>query len=275
LLKPACFAGTFANATSDALKSRKACYLEVTAGSHEGLSWEVDSAASTGQGVVLRGDAPSDLESSPVAIREHWTINELFPATLCNAGTSAWSGDRVMFFDTTTQRYKVYWLLAASEGARWVCDGDATLADAGDTIVGPADALMVLPKTAPITLRWSGEVRSWNFVQRLVKGYQLLGSIYPVPMSPAERGMSGAAGFVAGQDISSSDYFDQWDADRIAGALTRTRYIYTHGADAVDRWLVKNGGNSTDSKLFSPFGAVLFTSSRRNEAWIQTPPWNR
>ena len=227
LLRDEVFAGTVSSVDGNVLTGIKpalvagtAYYAEVISGALEGRRYEIDVAGSTSAGVSLASAPPAELAGSRVVVRPHWTVGALFPVADYHATNSSKSADRVMFFDTAKQSYRVIWLYASTNGPRWVRDGDATLADAGATVVGPADAVIVQPRTAPVSGLFIGEVRSWKFVVSLLKGSQFVGGGFPVAQSPADRAMTTS---FAGT-IETSDRIQLWKGDSTAGATGYDSY---------------------------------------------------
>ena len=257
LLKPEVFAGTASSATGKDFVAGQAYYAEVISGNLEGRRFEVDEAHSTDTALAFESSSPP--ADARIAVRAHWLVKELFPITNFHAGTSSANADRVMFFNGTA--YTVYWLMNRPGGGRWVRDGDATMADLGSTIVGPLDGLLVNPRNA-VSIALSGEVRSWKAALPLRAGPALVGSGYPLALSPAARGMNGTGGFVAG------DSFRLWLGDSSSSASGYANNLFD-GA----RWTGDAGADVTASKVFDGWHAAYLISSQGNAAWQEPLPW--
>ena len=198
-----------------------------------------------------------------IAIRAHWTVRELFPVSVFHAGSAAADADCVMFFDGSA--YQVLWLMAAPDGGRWVLNGDAALADAGGRIVGPAEGVMVHPRAAAVALPLAGQVRSWKFSAPLRKGAQLMGSGYPLNLSPAGRFMTSAGGF------ATSDSIRFWLGDTMPSAAYST-YVY-RDTGVLRYWSSATGQDVSHSKLFEVYRAAWFISNKGAPTWLQPVPW--
>ncbi|MDB6076144.1 MAG: putative hemagglutinin-related autotransporter protein, partial [Verrucomicrobiaceae bacterium] len=271
LLKPEVFAGKVGTATGSVLAPGSTYYGEVISGDLEGQRYEVDEAASTATAIAWESTPPP--AEARIVIRAHWTVAELFPASLFHAGTSASNGDRVMFFDGPG--YKVVWLVNRPSGPRWVRDGDATLADAGGLMVGPADGVVVNPRQAPVRVTLMGEVRAWKFAVPLRAGAQLIGAGYPLALSAADRGMDGAAGFIAATDSTSADRVQIWVGDTNPGSAAYTSYFYRQAGNLGSLWSGPETQDATTTKVFEAFRASYLISGAGTSGWSQPVPWKR
>ena len=265
LLKPEVFSGKASSARGGALAAGQQYYAEEITGPKEGQRYEIDEPASSASVVVY--DGPSPAADAMIAIRAHWTLAELFPTRLFHSGTSPSNADRVMFFTGTG--YRVIWLQDRSGGARWVLEGDTLGADAGPTIVGPAEGLMVNPRTGSLAQVLTGQVRSWSFVVPLHTGTQLVGAGYPVASSPADLGMTEVNGFTSSSVASSADGIRIWDGDTTAGATTLTSSFYRQGNEVGSYWSDASAGDITSKKIFSPFRANYLSKAGREGDWKQ------
>jgi len=128
----------------------------------------------------------------------------------------------------------VLWLLASNVGPRWVADGDASLADAGGTLVKPGEGLLVHKRIGSITLPYVGLQRSWSFITSAKAGTQLVGSGYPVALSPTQRGMS--TGFAVGSRVQL------WKGDALPGSTGYQTIVLTE-----DGWKEESGVRVNDT----------------------------
>ena len=262
LLKPEVFAGVSNAATGAGFVAGKQYYAEVISGASEGLRYEVDEAKSSSSGIAYEAASPP--VDARIVVRVHWTVRDLFPETLFQAGPASSSADRVMFFNGTG--YNVLWLMARPGGNRWVRDGDATLADAGATIVGPLEGLMVNRRGAAVNVTYTGSVRSWKVSQPLHSGAQLMGSGYPLALSPNDRAMNGASGF------APSDSFRLWLGDSSASA-TYAAYTFQQAAGLGSFWSADDGHDVSAAKLFDVYRAAWIISGTGGMEWISPLPW--
>ena len=269
LLKPEVYSGFAGAATGSAFAPGKRYYAEVISGELDGRRYEVDEVSSTSTAIAYMSVPPP--ANARIAIRPHWTLGELFPVALFHAGTSASNADRVMFFDGSG--YEVVWLQSRTGGAQWVRDGDATLADAGVTVIGPAEGVMVNPREAPVTLTVVGEVRSWKFAAPLHSGAQLVGSGYPMALTVADRGMDGTAGFTAGANSTTSDQVRVWSGDNVPGQASYTTYFYRQTGGLGRFWSTSSAEDVSASKIFEAYRASYLISVEGNPGWLQPVPW--
>jgi len=206
---------------------------------------------------LLSGQYAEALDASRVVVRPHWTVRELFPAASFTAGATSSEADRLLFFENG--KYRVLWLLASNAGARWVADGDASLVDAGGTLVKPGEGLLVHKRVGSVTLPYVGQVRSWSFITSAKAGTQLVSSGYPVALSPAQRGMS--TGFAIGSRVQL------WKGDAAPGSTGYESFVLQ-----VDGWRDESGVQATDTALFEPFRASFLTLPARIKRWAQPLP---
>jgi hypothetical protein len=153
----------------------------------------------------------------------------------------------------------VLWLLASNAGARWVADGDASLVDAGGTLVKPGEGLLVHKRVGSVTLPYVGQVRSWSFITSAKAGTQLVSSGYLVALSPAQRGMS--TGFAIGSRVQL------WKGDAAPGSTGYESFVLQ-----ADGWKDESGALATDTALFEPFRASFLTLPAPITRWAQPLP---
>ncbi|MDB6075287.1 MAG: fibronectin, partial [Verrucomicrobiaceae bacterium] len=286
LLKTEVFAGTVKSVTSStldvsgsvstvglrsALVSGRAYYLEVFNGTSEGLRIELDETATTDRVIAVESGStvPAGLAGSRLVVRAHQTLNDLLPPSLMHASDAATTADRVMFFNGNA--YEVKWLSNASGQARWVTDGDATGADVGSRVIGPAEGLMVQARVV-VTLPLVGEVRANAFKLPLTTGARFIGGGWPVAQSPTSRDMTVAGGFAASTTAASADRIRIWLGDATPGATAYDSYFYfsaappqwTHEGDAV---------NASATKLFQPFHATFISTTDGAASWTLPRPF--
>lgn len=206
---------------------------------------------------VLSGQYVEDMDATRVVVRPHWTVLELFPVGSFSAGATSSEADRLLFFENG--KYRVLWLLATNAGARWVVEGDASMTDAGSTLVKPGEGLLVHKRIGRVTLPYVGLVRSWSFITFAKAGTQLVGSGYPVALSPAQRGMS--TGFTVGSRVQL------WKGDALPGSTGYQTIVLTE-----DGWKEESGVRVNDTVIFEAFRAAFLTVPAPITRWTQPLP---
>ncbi|MDB6074101.1 MAG: hypothetical protein JWO89_1741, partial [Verrucomicrobiaceae bacterium] len=277
LLKNEVFAGTIlsvvdgslsvaSSGTKEALEPGRSYFGEVMDGPHEGERYELDEIATSGAVIVLETppQIPVNLVGARFVVRPHWTLNEVLPANRFHADRSASSADRVMFFENGA--YKIHWVLATANGPRWVADGDASLKNTGSTrLIGPSTGLLVQARTTAVTMPLVGQVRSNAFAVTLNAGPQLVGTGWPVPQSPASRGMTAVNGFASG------DYIRLWSGDMSIGS---TGYL-GNVLISVSTWAREDDvtrASVSDTPIFGAFHAAFIGPGRAIAWWKQPRP---
>jgi hypothetical protein len=249
LLKPALFTGRAASVAGSkvtlpvtvTLPAAAACYLEVHS---TGDRFEIDEEASSGLEIRLVGDqAPS--ASQVFSIRAHWTVAELMQ--------DAFSlDDRVMFFDEAGAAFKTSRLTADG----WT--GDFT----GARSVPPGEGLLLHARSAPVTLTFTGAVRTGRFKLPLKAGAQLVGSGYPTDHSPLSLGLSAANGFTSGDDSAGADRLRLWQGDVTEGGSSYRNLFFLRTAEGA-AWV-----DEADPSLLDVTRALLI---QPGQAWFILP----
>jgi hypothetical protein len=256
-----------------ALISGRQYYLEVLAGPNEGLRLELDESATTGGSIAFESGSvvPASLAGARIAVRAHQTLNDVLPPVWFQAGASASTADRVMFF--ANGGYQVKWLYSGTGQPHWIAQGDTTLTDIGTSLIGPAAGFIIQPRTA-LTLPVVGELRTNAFTLPLAVGAQLTGSGWPLAQSPASRGMTIASGFTAAPSSTTADRIRLWAGDATAGATGYTSYFYLAGPTPA--W-TKEGDPANASvsatPLFTPFRAAFLISTSGDANWKLPVPF--
>ena len=209
----------------------------MTSGDNEGHRFDIASAS--GNTVTLANDAslhaaaapfntltgapPASLAGDQVAIRRHWTLDEIFPPTGFGATGSQSTADQVQVFSGGA--WTIYWLYDDNDGnpatARWVDAADAGMADQGNAVIPPGQGMFFNNRTAATSILAYGEVRENDFIRPLAAGNNLVGGGYPVDQSATGahgRAMNLAAGFFGSRDFKTADSFFVWNADATIGA---------------------------------------------------------
>jgi hypothetical protein len=214
-----------------------ACYLEVTSGDREGQRFDVVFAAANTITVAndtdlnspiapfnaTIGDLPADLLGDTVALRRHWTLDEVFPPAGFGATNSQSSADQVQVFSGGA--WTIYWLYDYNDAdpltSRWVSAADAGMADQGAVVIPPGQGVFFNNRTAATSILAYGEVRANNFIRPLAVGNNLVGGGYPLSQSAngtGGRAMNIATGFFSSRDFKTADSIFIWKADTMINA---------------------------------------------------------
>lgn len=193
-------------------------YLEVLDGTLAGQRFDIDSAASSGNTVVLQNTTQSyaALVNAHIAIRLHHALSELLPPAAFTAD------DRVLFFDPAASNY-------------------TTLTHGGDTWLNGMlsmnarpfsahEAALVQIRGAGTVLMFTGEVRLTSFVTPLVAGTQLIAPGWPVTTAAPVIGLT------SGTTPETADRFRLWDGDTTPDASSYTGY-YLDGSTNPPTWV--------------------------------------
>jgi large repetitive protein len=287
---------TFADA--DALDTLLATggsfYLEVTSGDNEGHRFDIVSTsgntvtvaedanihAGTAPFNTLAGTAPASLEGDTVAVRRHWTLDEVFPPSAFGATNSQSSADQVQVF--AGGAWTIYWLYDASGSPRWVSVADAGNANMGANVIPPGQGVFFNNRhTAPSLLAY-GEVRANDFVRPLAAGNNLVGGGYPIAQSAngtGGRAMNIATGFFANRDFKKADSIHIWRADTQINAPGYDGYYLVDATAVVAgvlRW-VKIGDPSLsdrDAQVILHGNRAAFIRSHAGLGQYTSPsPW--
>lgn len=271
---------TFATSSGDltTLLSGASFYLEVTSGDNEGHRFDIASAA--GNTITLANDValhlgapfntltgppPVSLTGDTVAIRRHWTLNEVFPPAGFGADLDQSTADQIQVF--TGGAWTIYWLYNENDSnpttSRWVDAADAGMANQGSTIIPPGQGMFFNNRHSATSILAYGEIRPNDFVRPLAAGSNLVGGGYPLDQSAsgtAGRAMNLAAGFFGSLDFKTADAFFVWNADATIGAGGYNTYFLLNGAPvqpSLVRW-VKTG----DSSLLARDSTLLLLGNR-------------
>jgi len=231
------------------LPANSQAYIEVTSGAHEGRRFEIDSSSTASTNLSLKGTLPTGLTGAVMALRTHWTVNELFADTLFTSGASAEDADRLLFFDNASNAYRTSWL--APEG--WSGDENGT------GIVAPGEGLMMHVHSLPVTITLTGSLRSNRFHLPLKVGAQLVGSGFPLSHSPVSLGLTIGNGFLGSFRASSAERLRLWEGDITEGAATyRSLFLQQHRMGSI--WTQENDADQVDQSravLVAPSQALF------------------
>lgn len=270
---------------SAVLNASQHCFLEVTDGVHEGQRFDLDEAASAGGNVMLdltsarntMASVPTTLIGAPVVVRPHWTLNTLFPKSYFISGSNSLTGDRLMFFNPAKNNYDIIFMTTVAGERRWVLEGDASQTDAGNRILGPAEAgaFFVHPRNEPVVMSFVGIVRANDFAMPIKVGTNYIGSGWPIDQSPNDRAMTLAYGFTGARSATAADRFQMWKGDSVSHAEGyETHFLYSFGG--VTQWTADGNPsfiNENDLKLFKTMRGVVFVAVTAKPNHVVRLPW--
>jgi hypothetical protein len=279
-------------------------FIEVTSGDRAGHRFDIVSGSgnmltlaadsnihsATAPFNTLAGAPPLDLAGDTVALRRHWTLNEVFPPGSFGATSSQSIADQVQIF--ADGAWTIYWLfdLSASDQipARWVDVADGAMADRGATVIPSGQGVFFNNRNHVTSLLSYGEIRENRFVRPLAPGSNLVGGGYPVDQSPdgggsqpldLGRAMNLSAGFVGNRDFKIADSIFVWRADATITAKGYDTFFFVNGAPALPsllRW-VRVGDASLSSFSATPFllgNRSVFVRTRNELPQYTIPlPW--
>lgn len=257
-------------------------YLEVVAGDQEGHRWEIDEISSSGSSLTLlpaesrstQAVIPADLVGDTIALRAHWKVIELFPASDFHATTDPATADNLILWNAASRSYSTYWLASTPQGQRWLRIGDATLSNQNNLVIGPCDGLFTKPRSSSVSAAIIGQARSWNIACPLVAGTNLVGNPHPVAQSFGNRGMTTANGFTGNTDSSAADRVNIWNGDASAATSYAAYYLLKSGT--TERWLKIGDATLADQSAAPVFGAGLaafINSVTSQPGWLLPAPW--
>ncbi|GEP41717.1 hypothetical protein BGE01nite_10080 [Brevifollis gellanilyticus] len=258
-------------------------FVEIFSGDNAGHRFEINEAASTATTIALlpshlrntQTSIPANLTGDKAVIREHHTLNDLFPRTQFTATNNPSTGDRVLFYDRIAGQFKIYWLYSNSGNPKWLLTNDATLTDYSSLIVDPSDGWFTHPKGVPQQVVWHGMVRANAFACPLAQGPNFIGSAYPMDQSPAMRGMTTAAGFIGSRDPTKADELLFWKGY----TSTQTMAYYNHfllSAGALQQWTELNNAslvNENNLLMFKATAGALYKMRTGLATYVMPMPW--
>jgi protocatechuate 3,4-dioxygenase beta subunit len=273
-------------------------FVEVTSGENEGHRFDIASA--TGNTITLASDANLNSAAAPyntvtgapaaslagdtVAIRRHWSLDELFPPASFGATGSQSTADQVQIFNGGA--WIIYWLYDENDSdpqtSRWVSAADAGMADQGSTVIPPGQGMFFNNRTSVTSILAYGEVRTNDFIRPLGVANNLVGGGFPVDQAftgTGSRAMTPSTGFFGSRDFKTADTAFVWNADATIGAPGYSTYYLANGAPtfpALLRWVKVGDFNALarDAELqFLGNRATFIRSKDGNEGYTIPAPW--
>lgn len=298
LVNPAAFHGAVTSSTSSVitvsgstnigalLNASTKYYVEFTGGSpstYVGDRFEVDVAATRASAnntiTISLGDLKNTMASLPTgaslsgysaAIRPHVTIGQLFGTLsnpIMNGSTIVSSADQVLLYNTQLQSFETYYFLRNAAGTimQWTrVGGGSTNRD--NEVIPPGAGMVVVRNTGtPVSVSWTGEVRTHAFAQPLVAGNNLVAHPFPIDASPSMRSMTVGNGMTGSTSVGSADTIQF----PVAGVF-RTYYLLRNASGTVEQWTLVGGGstNRSNELLFSSSGAVVLNKKSADANYV-------
>jgi hypothetical protein len=266
------------------LDAAKSYYVEVIDGPQEGHRFAINRATTTATTLGINAASTDNtkalttslLNGAHVVIREHHTINSLFPPAGLRAGNSTGNADYIVTYKDG--EWVTFWLLdMGPNGKRWVKDGDVTLADYGSRTVPPSEGIYFHRQALSITVARSGHVRSNDFATPLRVGSSLIASGYPLDQSYASRGMTIPAGFHGGVEVPHADQVLIWMGDTIPGRTNYTTDWLLDGGAPYQYWTSAEDSSITNRnavKVFKGSRAAVHTSVNGLPTFVVPAQWS-
>lgn len=262
------------------LDSTEPYYIEVYSGSEKGARFEVDvpgTISAANSNLILLADSArnsrplvtANLASSTIALRKHFTIEQLQNSLVAGSGT--WVGnnsfsaaDQILLLDPNTQGFTTYFLRL--DGTTWRNTATGTTSQ-NKAPIPPGTGVFVVKRGAGLNLQIAGNVRQNDFDQPYKAGLQLLAPAIPADLSPSGLGASAANGWTGNNTFSSADqiqvfdssaqsfsiYFLRLDGNTWRGTATGTTAQTTNSIIPADRaYLVKRSTPDAETVLLNP-----------------------
>lgn len=270
---------TLAVSGTPVLESGFQGFIEIIAGAHVGHRFEVESASASGIVLKPSGHTMSsipNLTGSRVVLCAHHTLGEIFPKEKFRGSTNPADADQLQFYanNGTTGQFQLYYLLDARPGNathqwRAFLPGGG---DQGGRTIAPGEGVFMkrAPGSVATRIMLTGQVRANAFIQYLQPGVNLAASAFPLPLSPAKRGLTDVgASFVASTNLNAADQFQLYQN----GAF-RLFYLLDHPTQA-DQWResVPGSPNYNDVLLFNPAEAVFLKRNQASPSYTIPSAW--
>ena len=258
-------------------------FIEVASGTNAGQRWEVDEAASTASTIAIdlasplntQATLPASLAGDHIELREHLTMNDVFPPAKFHAANLSTTADRILMSAPGTGAYTIYWLFNNFGSPKWVDAGNATFADVGGTILNSCQGVYIHPKAGAVSLVQSGQVRQNAAACPLKTGPNMISGGWPMTQSPNSRLMTVANGFTGNPNPLHADKVLFWAGDDTSNLEA---YISHFELNAGGRQFLTE---MSDAALTNENGLPLFKALRANfiqsvagkSNWVMPLPW--
>jgi uncharacterized repeat protein (TIGR01451 family) len=275
-----------AGATSVAsLLNATKCYcIEVTGGLYEGHRFEVNVGTTTATTIGIIAGSPLNtmnpapsLNGMPFVLAEHYTLGEIFPKATFQAGSSPANSDTLQTYFGGTWQTLWLWNGGAGGVRRWVKQGDINLVDQSGLCLDPCAGMFINRRGAPLTMLQGGVVRDTKFACPLIKGYNLLGSGYPVAQSPASRQLTIANGFAGSNRRNLADQIVEWGGDTVIGhQCYYTCYLVDALGGSIRRWVSVEDVSLTakdTTTVFKPDRAAFLCTQQPHPNYVVPTQW--
>ncbi len=215
---------------------------------------------------ITASEVPSTLAGAPFVLREHQTLDDLFPpmsgafTPQAHTFVVGHPADRIHVYAADWDSYWLYDNNAGNHNAYWALDGDSTISNRGKTVIPPDQGLFVAPQETTVTFLALGIVRKNAFAMPLRHGWSLQASPFPISQGPAERNMNHTT-FYGSDDPATSDTVCFWlgDSDTAAyQASFRCAFLFVPQDLKTPRWLY------ADDEFLAPrdFETTIFPKDR-------------
>ncbi len=264
------------------LSADRPAFVEVMDGEWEGHRFTVDYAGTTAQAIALAAGSPwstlpvpPDLSGARIVLREHWTLDSLYPPGRWLASRDPVTSDRVQFYDGSSNSWTGYWLASLQNGPTWVKQGSASLQSQGGRVIPPGTGMLVQKHGADFVVGYCGPVRVNAFVLA-AQGNSLLAGGWPLSQSPAGRSM--LQGFAGAANPVLADRFSIWrqDMETTASAGYLGWFLLDAGTPEKRYWTRQGSARLLNDNLTTLFEAqrAFFLQSRTPLAnWRMPLPW--
>jgi len=252
-------------------------YIEVYSGALKGDRFDVNTAATIAAAngtVILDGSSANNtlavaaiaaqLDGATVALRKHITLEQVqgMSSSPLVGNNSAAAADQIQLYDTAAGAYVGYFLRA--DGVTWRKVG--TVAAANKTPIPPGTGVFISKQGSPVELTSAGTVRQNDFAIPYVAGLQLKAPAYPLDITPAGIGATGANGWVGNNSATVADqiqvynptagaydgYFLRADGTTWRKVGTVTTVTTSTLASSSQAYFVSRNSANADSILVNP-----------------------
>ena len=292
LVKSPLFVSRVASVSADQLATEapgltliqsRAYYAEVIDGIFEGHRFDINVEASSDNTLALDHVSThntlttlsSELVGAQVAVREHWTVEEVYQAGVFQASLDVSQADQIRFFNGISFN-GLFLIDAPSTNPFWTAMGSATLKDTGNTVLAPDSGVFLnMHSPSPPTLTVTGSVRLNHFVRAVNPGYNLVGNPYPLPLSPVQSGLTVENRWVGSDDPAEADHIQIWYGDK-DGSQEGYESYFLFDNESDSHWTPSDDNNLQDTDHFEIFppnrAAFLKVSSESKRTFLIENP---